>query len=156
MTDDINNSLGFVLHDVARLMRWNFDRKSMNLGLTRAQWSVLASLSRCDGAQQKTLAQRLDVAPITLARHIDRLEVDGWVVRLEDEQDRRAKRLFLTDKGREILSTLQVLGAQVRQEALAGISAAQEQQLIMLLLRMRTNLSTQVDINESVCEETGL
>lgn len=156
MADEINNSLGFVLHDVARLMRWSFDRKSLSLGLTRAQWSVLASLSRCDGAQQKTLAQRLDVAPITLARHIDRLEADGWVARLDDEQDRRAKRLFLTDKGREILASLQGLGAQVRQEALTGISPAEEQQLLALLLRMRTNLSTQVDSNESLSEETGL
>lgn len=156
MTDDINNSLGFVLHDVARLMRWSFDRKSLNLGLTRAQWSVLASLSRCDGAQQKTLAQRLDVAPITLARHIDRLEADCWVVRVDDEHDRRAKRVFLTDKGRAILSELQVLGAQVRQEALAGISAAEEQQLSVLLLRMRSNLSTQVDSNEPLNEESGL
>lgn len=156
MNDDVNNSLGFVLHDVARLMRWSFDRKSQNLGLTRAQWSVLASLRRMDGAQQKTLAQRLDVAPITLARHIDRLEADGWVMRQDDVQDRRAKRVFLTDKGREILSTLQVLGAQVRQEALNGLSAADEQQLLTLLLRMRTNLSTQVDNNESLFEESGL
>ncbi len=151
----MNNTLGFVLHDVARLMRWSFDRKSQSLGLTRAQWSVLASLRRCDGSQQKTLAQRLDVAPITLARHVDRLEADGWVVRQDDEQDRRAKRVFLTDKGRQILSELQVLSTQVRAEALAGISAEEESQMMALLLRMRSNLSTQVGVSESLFEEAG-
>ena len=138
---DLNNSLGFVIHDVARLMRWNFDRKSQDLGLTRSQWSVLASLKRCDGAQQKTLASLLDIAPISLARHIDRLQLDGWVTRHDDPDDRRAKRVFLTDKAHAILTELQLLGQQVRAEALAGITPAEEQQLLQLLLRMRGNLA---------------
>lgn len=156
MSDEVNDSLGFMLHDVARLMRWSFDRKSQRLGLTRAQWSVLSSLRRYDGAQQKTLAQRLEVAPITLARHVDRLEEDGWVIRQDDDQDRRAKRVYLTDKGREILSELQVLGAQVYEEALQGVSAEEEKQLRTLLLRMRTNLSSQVGMCESLFEENTL
>ncbi|TFH75365.1 MarR family transcriptional regulator [Gammaproteobacteria bacterium LSUCC0112] len=141
LNTDLNNSLGFVIHDVARLMRWNFDRKSQDLGLTRSQWSVLASLRRCDGAQQKTLASLLDIAPISLARHIDRLQQDGWVTRQDDPDDRRAKRVFLTNKALAILAELQTLGQQVRAEALAGITPAEEQQLLQLLLRMRANLA---------------
>lgn len=143
MKSQINDSLGFVIHDVARLMRWNFDRKSQELGLTRSQWSVLASLKRCDGAQQKTLARLMDITPITLARHIDRLEADGWVIRRDDPDDRRAKRLHLTDKANGILMQLQALGQQVRAEALAGITSDDEEKLSSLLMQMRANLSTQ-------------
>ena len=38
---DLSRSLGFLVHDVARLMRRAFDRKVKHLGLTRAQWFVL-------------------------------------------------------------------------------------------------------------------
>jgi DNA-binding MarR family transcriptional regulator len=139
---DSNDKLGFVIQDIARLMRWNFDRRSQHLELTRAQWGVLANLTRCPGAQQKTLADLLEVTPITLARHIDRLEQDGWVRREDDAEDRRAKRVYLTDKGQEILGELQQVGQAVRAEALAGISEQEQAQLLGLLLRLRQNLTT--------------
>lgn len=138
---DSNDKLGFVIQDIARLMRWNFDRRSQHLELTRAQWGVLANLTRCPGAQQKTLADLLEVTPITLARHIDRLEQDGWVRREDDAEDRRAKRVYLTDKGQEILGELQQVGQTVRAEALAGINEQEQAQLLGLLLRLRQNLT---------------
>lgn len=141
MKQDLNNRIGFVIHDVARQMRWNFDRQSQGLGLTRSQWSVLAHLKRGDGVQQKTLARIMDIKPITLARHIDRLEKEGWVERRDDPDDRRAKRLFLTPKAAPQLEALHKLGQKVRKQALTGISAAEEVQLLDLLNRMRDNLS---------------
>ncbi|GGG55207.1 transcriptional regulator [Pseudohongiella nitratireducens] len=139
---DSNDKLGFVIQDIARLMRWNFDRRAQNLELTRAQWGVLANLTRCPGAQQKTLADLLEVTPITLARHIDRLEQNGWVRREDDVEDRRAKRVYLTEKGQEILGELQSVGQEVRQQALTGINTEEEEQLLTLLLRLRQNLGT--------------
>lgn len=141
---DNNDKLGFVIQDIARLMRWNFDRRAQHLELTRAQWGVLANLTRCPGAQQKTLASLLEVTPITLARHIDRLEQDGWVRREDDAEDRRAKRVYLTNKGQEILGELQTIGQAVREEALAGISNQEQGELLSLLLRLRQNLTTTV------------
>src|SRR3546814_14036670 len=66
-------TLGFLLHDAARLLRKRFEQKARAHGsnLTRAQWSVLAHLSRQEGVNQTTLADTLDVEPITVARAID-------------------------------------------------------------------------------------
>lgn len=141
MKTDYGSGIGFVLHDVARLMRWNFDRQAQGLGLTRAQWSVLAHLKRNDGVQQKTLAQLMDIKPITLARHIDRLEREGWVTRQDDPTDRRAKRLFLTAKASPQLELMQKLGQKVRRQALQGISSEDEAKAIEVLRRIRDNLS---------------
>ena len=135
------NSLGFIIHDVARQMRWDFDRQSQGLGLTRAQWSVLAHLKRKDGVQQKTLADLMEIKPITLARHIDKLETEGWVERRDDPQDRRAKRLFLTPKSAPMLNSLYEVGQKVHKKALQGISTSDEKQLLDLLVRIRDNLS---------------
>lgn len=146
MKHETNTSFGFLVHDIARLMRWNFDRQSAEIGLTRAQWSVLAHLKRSDGVQQKTLAQLMDIKPITLARHIDRLEAQGWVERRDDPDDRRAKRLFLLPKATPVLNTLRSLGQKVRKQALQGVSIEEEAQAISVLQRVLTNLSESRDV----------
>lgn len=140
MDKDLDTSLGFVIHDVSRLLRWEFDRQAARLGLTRAQWSVLAHLQRQQGVQQVDLAQAMDIKPITLARHVDRLEKDGWLCREEDTRDRRAKRLFLTDKAAPMSKALKQVGKGVRQKALSGISDNEFNAFMDLLFRMRGNL----------------
>ena len=48
--------LGFLIHDVSRLRRSAFDRVLKPLNVTRAQWWMLAYLSREDGMTQSQLA----------------------------------------------------------------------------------------------------
>lgn len=142
MADNFDQSLGFVIHDVARMLRWEFDKRAQTIGLTRSQWSVLAYLLREDGVQQQRLAELMDLTPITLTGLLDRLERDGWVERRPDPEDRRAKRIFLTEKVLPVMKKIQSLGKQVRESALEGLSEAEQQKLISLLLRVRTNLSS--------------
>lgn len=141
MDKEIDNSFGFVIHDVTRLLRREFDRQARDLGLTRAQWSVLAHLQRQQGVQQIELAQRMDIKPITLARHLDNLEKHGWLRREDDPDDRRAKRLFLTDKAAPMIRSLKSVGRQVRKKALAGIPEQDLDQFMELLFTIRRNLS---------------
>src|ERR1700733_14157430 len=123
MQELAEQNFGFLIHDVARLLRWNFDRRARTLGLTRAQWSVLAQLRRQDGLRQTDLAGLLDVQPITLVRLLDRLEKQGWVERREHKTDRRAKRVFLTKRAAPMIERLATLGKEKRKEALSGVAA---------------------------------
>tara|TARA_B110000503_G_C6898691_1_gene309795 strand:+ start:141 stop:596 length:456 start_codon:yes stop_codon:yes gene_type:complete len=138
-----NDTLGFIIHDVARMMRWNFERRAHEYNLTRSQWSVLVLLSRENGAQQKRLADIIGVTAITMTGLVDRLERDGWVERRQDLQDRRAKQVFLTNKVEPLIEKIKLVGKEVRNSALKGISASEEQQLTDLLRRMRANLSAE-------------
>jgi DNA-binding MarR family transcriptional regulator len=138
---DLDRTLGFVLHDVARLLRKRFEQRARGLGLTRSQWSVLAHLVRHEGINQAALAEILEVEPITLARLIDRLEAAEWVERRSDPRDRRARRLFLTEKAQPVLAEMWVLGRETREEAMAGLSPESRDHLIEMLLRIKTNLS---------------
>lgn len=140
MADNPGDTLGFVIHDVARMMRWEFDRRAQDVGLTRSQWSVLAYLLRQDGLQQKELAEQLDITAITLTGLLDRLERDGWVERRADPADRRAKRIFLTEQVAPVMKNLRALSKEVRATALQGISEAEQQKLMSLLLKVRGNL----------------
>ncbi|MGA0934899.1 MAG: MarR family winged helix-turn-helix transcriptional regulator [Pseudohongiellaceae bacterium] len=140
MDKDFDNSLGFVVHDVPCLLRWEFDLRAQELGLTRAQWSVLTHLQRLPGVQQVDLARVMDIKPITLARHLDKLEAKGRICRENDAQDRRAKRLHLTRKATLMIRSLKQVGKQVRKLALKNVSEAEFNTFMDLLFRMRANL----------------
>ena len=135
------DTIGFLLNDAARLMRKDFERRTRSLGLTRAQWQTLFHLHRNEGCNQATLADLLEVEPITLARLIDRLELGGLVERRADPNDRRARLLFLGERAHPLLGELKALGAETRQIALAGISEDEQTLLMTLLTKMRANLA---------------
>jgi DNA-binding MarR family transcriptional regulator len=142
MTDfDFNRSLGFVLHETARLLSKRFDQRSKSLGLSRAQCQVLAFLVYHEGINQAGLAELLELEPISLARLLDRMEQAGWVQRRPDPQDRRAWKLFITDKAKPLFAEMIEIGREVRAEALSGFSAEDADKLMDLLLRARRNLS---------------
>ncbi len=133
-------NLGFLLHDVARLMRKRFEQNARGLGLTRSQFQVLAHLARNEGIQQSGLADILEVEPITLTRLLDRLEEAGLVERRAHATDRRIRQLFLTGKAHPLLADIFAIGAATRAEALEGVADAERDQLFKLLSRMKSNL----------------
>jgi MarR family transcriptional regulator, transcriptional regulator for hemolysin len=139
--EDLSRNFGFILNDVARLMRTTFDRRVKALGLTRSQWWVLNHLFRNDGATQSELADILEVEKATLGRLLDRMEQKRWIRRENHAEDRRAKRVFLTDEVEPALKAMRAAAAEVRREALAGLSAAQQEQFVDALLAIKANLS---------------
>jgi len=135
------HGFGFLLHDIARLLRKRFDQSATTLGLSRAQWQVLAHLHRHEGINQSGLADILEIKGVTLGRLVDRLEAAGWVERRADASDRRARRLYTTAKVAPVLERMWALGERKREEALAGLSDDERRALIDSLLKIRANLS---------------
>ena len=139
-----HSSLGFMLSDVARLMRRRFDQKARGLGLTRAQWQALAHLARQEGINQSGLAESLEIEPITLCRLIDRMEAAGWVERRPDPGDRRARLLFLTDQAQPIFAKMRAIAEDIYAEALYGLPDGTRERMISNFQRMRDNLSDRI------------
>src|SRR5438270_12028059 len=124
----------FVLNDVARLLRTYADQRARRLGITRAQWAVMARLEHAEGLKQSELAGILDLQPITLTRLVDRLCANGLIERRADPSDRRAKRLYLTAQARPLMNRLADLGENMMATVLERLDAAK-------LDQMRANLS---------------
>ena len=141
--EDLSRNFGFILNDVARLMRTTFDRRVKALGLTRSQWWVLNHLFRNDGVTQSELADILEVEKATLGRLLDRMEQKGWVRREGHSVDRRAKRVFLTEEVEPAIKTMRSAAAEMRRDALSGLSASQQEQFVDALLAIKGNLSKQ-------------
>lgn len=140
-SSDPEPSIGFLLSDVSRLLRRDFDRRVRGLELTQAQWRAIAHLAREEGIKQTVLAERLEVKPITLGRLVDRMAAAGWLERRPDPVDRRATLLYLTAKAQPILADMRKHAADAHRELMAGLSDAARTQLIDALLHMKNNLS---------------
>ncbi|HZD25640.1 MAG TPA: MarR family transcriptional regulator [Alphaproteobacteria bacterium] len=143
--ESAERNVGFLLNDAARLMRINYDRRMRELGLTRAQWWVLTHLYFNEGISQSELSAILEVERATLGRLLDRLEAKGWVERRPDAGDRRVKRVFLTREVGGLLVTMRALARELRAEALAGLTAAEQEAFIATLLKLKGNLLAMLD-----------
>jgi len=139
--EDLSRNFGFILNDVARLMRTTFDRRVKSLGLTRSQWWVLNHLFRNDGATQSELAEILEVKKATLGRLLDRMEQKGWIRREGHAGDRRAKRVFLTQEVEPAIKAMRTAAAEMRRDALSGLTSAQQEQFVDSLLSIKSNLT---------------
>lgn len=135
-------NLGFEISETAHALRRSFDRRAATLGITRAQWKVLARISREPGLRQIELADRLDVEPITLCRIVDKLEEAGLVERQADPADRRAWRLQLTEKAQPLIGQLKSLAAELGAEAFAGLGPVDVERLRSALELVRANLAS--------------
>lgn len=140
MTQDYRPTLGYLLHDVARLLRKRFEQRARHLGLTRSQCQVLAYVARNEGIHQGGLADLLDVEPITLVPILDRLQGRGLLERRPHPTDRRARQLYLTDDAHPLLAAIFALGEATRAEALDGLPDDLRQALNDGLVRMKENL----------------
>ena len=138
--EDLSRNFGFILNDVARLLRTTYDRRMKALGLTRSQWWVLTHLYRNDGVTQSELAEILEIEKPTLGRLLDRLEANGWVRREEHAVDRRAKRVFLTEEVGPAMKAMRVAAAELRRDALEGLSPEQQSQFVDTLIAVKANL----------------
>jgi MarR family transcriptional regulator for hemolysin len=130
----------FQLSDVARTMRTYIDQRAREHGMTRAQWGVLLRLERQEGMTQAEMAESLEIQPISLVRLIDRLCQHGLVERRPHPRDRRANRLYLTEKGRTTYTHLVPLGREVASELLAELNEADVADLLQKLLLIRNNI----------------
>lgn len=126
-TYNLNESLGFLVGHLSRLMGSRLNDRFREAGhqVTREQWMVLTQLWNSDGSNQQDLALGCSRDKTSITRIIDSLEKLGYVVRIPDQNDRRNKRIHLTQPGRELQSALMEQAYKTREEAETGIDTAE-------------------------------
>src|SRR3954452_4390783 len=119
-----------------RLWRANHTRVADALdtiGLTPASFGLLNILGAREGAIQQELGAAMGVDPSTMVALIDGLEKAGLAKREPHPNDRRARAVAITPKGRRTLERGRQMAAQVEDEVLRGLSVSERQQLKKLL-----------------------
>lgn len=148
---NFDRSLGFLLSDCHRMLGTAMDRHIRRAGieLSRSQWRVIGHLARNDGLTQTELAELLEMERAPLGTLVDKLENAGWVERRADPRDRRAKRVFITEAGHEVLPLIREQTQQTMNDMMAGLSPEQVDNLIDSLQTIKQNLLNQRDTDKA-------
>src|SRR5579871_4301521 len=96
-----DDPLGKRLTFLGRAIRDEFSARLAEYGCTISTWAVLSHVHANPGLSQAQLAAVIGIEGPTLARHLDRLSLEGLVARSRDAQDRRIVRVALTPKGQQ-------------------------------------------------------
>ena len=106
-----------------------------SIGLTPALFAVLNYLRARTGAIQQQIGSAMGIDPSTMVSLVDQLERAGLAKRRPHPQDRRAREVVITPKGRRILKRARALAEEVECDVLQGLSPAERRQLVTLLRR---------------------
>ncbi len=144
-------SLGLLLHDCARLLKSEFERRARNHKLSLMQWRTLGTLSRGDGVTQAALATQVEASHMTMSDIVDRLECLKLVRRETDPNDGRAKLVWLTGPGRKVIEEMKEIAAEVYDTALDGLGADDREALVRMLGKISANLNgmAELELTES-------
>ncbi|TYC56742.1 MarR family transcriptional regulator [Marinobacter sp. BW6] len=113
----------FAVARVTRRWRKMLDERLKDLGVTQARWSTMVYLEKGgEGLTQRELASLMAIENPTLVRLLDSLEQQGLIERRPCPNDRRARRLHLTNAGRAFMDDLSGRAEVLREEMLEGIS----------------------------------
>lgn len=134
------DTLGTLFQDIARLRIFCFNSMLKDLELTATQSWVLSALMEKEGVIQGDLAQTLGIRAVTLGGLVDRMESKHWIERRPDENDRRAKRIWLTPSGRKLEKLIKKSLVDVHNIAIGDLPQESVEHLHDTITTIRENL----------------
>ena len=144
MKEIFEENIGLLIHDVARLLRVLYDRQMASIGLTRSQWWLLTYLFFKDGINQSELAILMDMEKAPLSRLLDRMEKKGWVIRKNENKDRRTKNIYLSESIKPLISSMRDKAAEYRNESLSILTDKELNKLKDILQILKQDLTSKI------------
>jgi DNA-binding MarR family transcriptional regulator len=125
---DQRETIGFQAAQLSRLIALRIRDALVPLGLMPAQATALIEIGRAEGLTQKELVERLDVEQPGVARTLNGLEAEGWIIR--QAKAGRAQGLYLTDKAKSVVPEAARLCAEINRHALSELSRTEQSHLL--------------------------
>jgi DNA-binding MarR family transcriptional regulator len=122
-------------------------------GIPRGQGKLLRLLLAKDGLFIKDIVLELDIRPSSASQLITKVEGRGLVTRIEVTEDKRVRKVVLTDLGRSYAEKIKATHAGIYKELFVGLSADEQKQLSELLKKLNTSLDDKVAADEKVALE---
>lgn len=133
-----------IFQEIARFRGIIFDALLKPHDVTMSQGWILVHLWYEDGLTQSQLANRMEVATVTVSKLIDRLEAHSFVERRANVEDRRSNCVFATNRGRDLVKVMTGIIADVDEIANTGVTEEDLATTLKVLAKMRNNLKKQI------------
>lgn len=144
MEQEIRTELKLVqlIGGVDRRHRRAIEAQIDRLGIHRAQHMILMYLARQEEAPtQRRIAEAFDYTPAAVTITLNRMEELGLIRRVVHSGDARAKKVYLTDRGREVVDTSRKCFREIDDAMFRGLAPADLAALTAVLEILRDNLS---------------
>lgn len=129
------------LQSAARLSRTALAARLLDHGFYAGQDQIMLALSQSDGQTPGQLAVKLGVRPPTITKTINRLQAQGVLDKRASEEDARQAHIFLTERGRDAIRSIEKSVRKTEKQALKGLDKKEQKALAKLLARVEGNLS---------------
>ena len=136
----LDDHICFLMDVATRRLTKFYNRRLRKFGITYNHLFILRCLWEEEGVNVKDLSKQLLLDSSSLTGHLDRMERVGLVVRKDDPDDRRAVRVFLTDKGHRIREQLEPIGRELREACQKGAPKEKVDALVQALRHMSARL----------------
>lgn len=138
---DYEDSIGYWIMGAAHELQRALNEELAEHGITFRQWEVLALISLKGDQSQSELAEQMRLEAPTLVGVLDRMERDGWIIRVTDPEDRRRKLVRPTSQVEPVWSRMIECARSIRARATEGILSEDLVTLRDSLLTVRNNLA---------------
>jgi DNA-binding MarR family transcriptional regulator len=145
--------LAFLIHDVARSFTAAYAALMAPLGLSRSQARVIAYVMRFPGLSQVQLAEYIGVGRMAMTGLLERMEKKTLVTRVDDPEDGRVKRIYLTREAKRLRPQMEKLSNHLLNEALVGVSVRDQATVKRALLKLRTNITALIESPEALIRD---
>jgi len=143
-------SIGFLLGTICRVRRNTANVKLAKHGIHAGQDLLLYYLSLEDGQTVTQLLEYICVQPATISNTINRMVANDLIKKVKDKNDARVSRIFLTDKGREVVIEVRQIWRTLEVQTIEGLAEEEKLVLKSLLKRLLSNLE---NIGEHSCNK---
>ena len=129
-------SVGFTISTTGYALARAFRELLAPMGLEPKVFALLASVASSEGVTQQAIAERMRVAPSRMVAFVDSLEERGLLERRQNPDDRRARALYLTPEGRQMLTRAFAAANEHEQRLTSDLSDEERRQLLDMLSRV--------------------
>lgn len=135
------NSIGPWLGKTVKMIDYFLQEsfESNNLDITKEQMIVLKKLYNQDGLYQNELARLIFRNKSSLARLLSKMESKNYISRKSSKEDKRIKKVFLTDTGKEVFEKAVPLIQNMLSKMEETITSDEKEQMITILKKVQHN-----------------
>jgi len=134
------HSLGFVVGTLNRRIVWRLAQLTAPHGVMPGQFPVLRCLRDVKVSTQMELARMVGVEQPSMAATLSRMEKNGLIERVSDEQDARRRLVSLTERGKQMLAVMTESAVEVYKDACVGLTEAEVAEFLRIGAKMIENL----------------
>lgn len=147
-TVQLYRALSHLSRKIHRMDHWREHGCLEQHALHHSQYYLLSLISQQQGTMQQDLAEKMDIRSSSMTELLGKLEQAGSIMRKKDDKDQRIMRVFITEKGKQIVEQAKDTASDITTSLFDCLSEEEQNQFLVLIQKVSTHIDSKVESNE--------